>query len=505
MEDSLLKRYKTKFSANAISLLIGSALTILIPRYLGPASYGNFNFLNLTFNKIFGFLALGTSMAFFTKLSQRPTEFKLIRFYTFFLFTILFVSIVFLTIVYLTNYESILFTNIASNYILLAFVYSFLLFLSEIFRQVNDAFAFTYFGENIFLAIRILILIFVSVFIYLEIIDLFYYYFILIFAFTVLLICWIFYLYNKGVRPFSIENKLDNTTTKKYISEFYIYSYPLITVSIFSLISGFGERWLLQYYGGSVEQGFYSFSFALASIIFLFTGSMSPLFTREFSIAWINKDFTRMRSLYNKIIPILIILATYLSFFVVFNAESISELIAGKSYSDAALITSIMAIYPIHQTYCQLSSSIIYATGNTKFIRNISIPADVLGIIITLILLLPKDLGGFELSSIGLAYKMVFVQFIIANVYIYHCTKLLQLSFLASIKFQSIIIVSFALCAFATNQLTIYFIESVLLQLILHFIIFTISIALLFILFPKLLPINVKDITKFINSLNFFK
>jgi O-antigen/teichoic acid export membrane protein len=503
LEDSLLKRYKSKFTTNSVSLLISSALTILIPRYLGPARYGDFNFLNVFFTRFFGFLALGTPIAFFTKLSKRPKELRLIRFYVFFLFAVLLFSILFLTVIYSTNNEAILFININENYILLAFVYCFLLFLSEIVRQVNDAFAFTYFSERIFLIIRLLVLILVGLFIYFEIINLFFYYYILITCFSVLLICWTLYLYRKGVRPFGIENKLDNTTKRRYISEFYAYSSPLFIAGLFTLFTVFGERWLLQFYGGSVQQGYYSFSYAVASIIFLFTGSMSPLFTREFSIAWKNNDFIRMRSLYNKLIPLLIILATYLSFFVAFNSEYIIQLIAGTSYSDASLIISVMAIYPIHQTYGQLCASILYASGNTRLIRNVSIPIDIIGLLIVLILLFPKDLGGFEMSSLGLAYKMVFMQFIAVNIYLYHCTKLLKLSYINSLKFQLIIITVFSLCAFITKELSTYYIVSDLLQLFINFIVFSIAIVLFFIVFPKLLPINKNDIKYFINSLKF--
>ena len=70
MEDSLLKRYNSKFSTNTISLVISSILTLLIPKFLGPAGYGNFNFLNSFFSQILGFLSLGTPIAFFTKLSH---------------------------------------------------------------------------------------------------------------------------------------------------------------------------------------------------------------------------------------------------------------------------------------------------------------------------------------------------------------------------------------------------------------------------------------------------
>ena len=41
-------------------------------------------FVNDHFNKIVGFFAFGTPMGFFTKISKRRKEIKLLRFYIFF-------------------------------------------------------------------------------------------------------------------------------------------------------------------------------------------------------------------------------------------------------------------------------------------------------------------------------------------------------------------------------------------------------------------------------------
>ena len=68
MNDSLSKRFSFKFIANLFSVLISSIITIVVPRVLGPIMYGNFMFLNDHFRKIIGFLTLGTTMWFFTKI-----------------------------------------------------------------------------------------------------------------------------------------------------------------------------------------------------------------------------------------------------------------------------------------------------------------------------------------------------------------------------------------------------------------------------------------------------
>ena len=41
-----------------------------------------------------------------------------------------------------------------------------------------------------------------------------------------------------------------------------------------------------------------------------------------------------------------------------------------------------MALYPIHQTYGQLCGAVLYSSGKTNIIRNISIPFQILGLIL---------------------------------------------------------------------------------------------------------------------------
>jgi O-antigen/teichoic acid export membrane protein len=80
-EDSLKKRYFSKLSANVIGLVFSLITQAIIPRGLGPAAYGNFSFLSGFFGQVVDFFDSGTSVAFYSKLSQRPRDHALLRFY----------------------------------------------------------------------------------------------------------------------------------------------------------------------------------------------------------------------------------------------------------------------------------------------------------------------------------------------------------------------------------------------------------------------------------------
>ncbi|HPP09193.1 MAG TPA: oligosaccharide flippase family protein, partial [bacterium] len=84
VEDSLRKRYFYKLFTNIAGYAIGLITMGIIPRALGPKAFGDFNFLTNFFNQVVNFLDMGSSTAFFTKISQRQKESSLFAFYLWF-------------------------------------------------------------------------------------------------------------------------------------------------------------------------------------------------------------------------------------------------------------------------------------------------------------------------------------------------------------------------------------------------------------------------------------
>ena len=56
---------------------------------------------------------------------------------------------------------------------------------------------------------------------------------------------------------------------------------------------------MLQKFAGSVEQGFYGFSYQIGGVCFLFTSAMTPLIIREFSIAFEKHKIQEVARLFN--------------------------------------------------------------------------------------------------------------------------------------------------------------------------------------------------------------
>lgn len=234
----------------------------------------------------------------------------------------------------------------------------------------------------------------------------------------------------KHVASFRAHWRISKTQIIAYAKEFYQYSHPLVVYALVGLFVGILDRWLLQVFSGSVQQGFYGLSYQIGAVCFLFTSAMTPLIMREFSIAFVKQDLNQMAHLFRRYVPIFYGIAAFFSCFVAMQAENVAYIFGGAKFQDASLAIAIMAFYPIHQTYGQLSGSVFYATGQTGLYRNIGITCMIIGLPITYLLIAPVDMMGLNAGSTGLAIKMVIIQFIAVNVQLYFNSKLLKLPFL---------------------------------------------------------------------------
>lgn len=428
MEDSLKKRYLAKLSANLVGLVINVVTQAIIPRGLGPKSYGDFHFLSNFFTQVVGFLDMGTSIGFYTKLSQRRQDFGIVSFYLRFVCLASFLVFVFVWCAQATGSYVTLWPDEKLFYIYLAAIWGILAWFVQIVNKMADAYAVTVSTEiariiqkGLGLAL-ILGLFFTS---QLNLTNFFFYhYFTLIF----LILAFIWVLERKG---YTLRRswKLPLNKIKAYAREFYSYSHPLFVYALVGLIVGILDRWMLQKFSGSVEQGFYGLSYQIGAVCFLFTSAMTPLITREFSIAFGEKDLREMARLFRRYIPMLYAIAAYFACFIAVQADKVTFIMGGAKYHQAAMAVSIMAFYPIHQTYGQLSGSVFFATGQTALYRNIGVVFMLIGLPLTYFLLAPQEKLGLDTGATGLAIKMVALQFIGVNVQLYYNARLLGLRF----------------------------------------------------------------------------
>ena len=154
--DSLKKRYFYKLGASLICIPISLITAAVVPRTLGPAAYGNFSFLTQFFAKIVGFFDSGTSIGFYTKMSQRLHEKGLIKFYWFFVLIISLIVMITVPIVILLNKQDLLWPDQNIKYIWMALFFSLATWCSQIVIKIVDAYGYTAKGEIVRILQRII-------------------------------------------------------------------------------------------------------------------------------------------------------------------------------------------------------------------------------------------------------------------------------------------------------------------------------------------------------------
>jgi len=497
-KDSLKKRYFYKLSTNAISLPISFLTQLLVPRLLGPLAYGSFNYLTNFFNSIFGFFEFGTSTALYTLLSQRLEDTKLLKFYYWIMSAIIFIISFLFIIAYAFDLKNILWPDQIYLYIFLALILGMLSWILQIFQKIIDAYGYTVLGEKLKIFNKIFGVLLVLLLYFFGLKKLFYFF---IFQYIILffvIIGFINVLNKSHVKIFPKE-KINNQDFRRYRIEFYNYSSPLIISAIFVLLVGLFDRWVLQSFAGSIQQGFFGLSFQISTLCFVFTSAMTPLFLRELSIAHFVDDLSKMKSLFTKFVPTLFAMAAFISLFLAVRSDELSNIMGGKEFVHASFAVAIMALYPIHQTYGQLNESVLLATKKTHLYRNLSIISALMGIPFTIYFVGPAQYGFLAWGAKGLALKMVIVQIIGVNLEMWYNSKILNLSFMRLMMQQVIILVIFILVSFSIKLLFVPIGLSKLLSFILEGVTYSLVCLIIFLIFSKsLISLNLSDLIKII-------
>lgn len=497
--DPLPKRFFYKLASNIFSFSVNVAVQAIVPRALGPKSYGDFSLLSTFFTRLFGFFDMGTSICFYTKLSQKPRDYTLLLFYSYFIAAVVLSIFGITLLLQSSDMRLLLLPGQEIAYIYLALAWGCLYFLAGIIDKVGDACGLTVAVEKLRIVQRAIGMVIILILFYAGMLNLrgfFNYYYIIFIFFIVSVLLLLKRRGFLGGRPLLLES----AQVREYGREFYTYSHPLFVFSLIGLIADYFDRWLLQVFAGSVQQGFFGLSYQIGAICLIVTSSIIPLFTRELAIAFKEQNREKIAALFKRYIPMFSAVATYFSCFLVIQHEKITFLVGGDKYKAAAVAVGIMAFFPIFQAYGQLTGSAFYAMGYTKLYRNIGIWSMVIGLPITYLMIAPADKFGFDGGAIGLSLKFVLSCFVGVNIQLYYITKILLLDFFYFFRNQLQCIFIFACIAFASAVLGDYFLNGAVTGLLLSFVsaglLYTTAIIILVSWKPSIVGIQPVDVQK---------
>ena len=373
-------------------------------------------------------MAFGTPLALNNKIAQRPTDRGLTVFYAFYAAAVGLATALLIVAVDGLGLDSWLWPNQRSVFVWAAAAWALAVWINQVVGGVADAYGHTVDTERTrmwqSLAAAALILVLYAGG-WLTLSTVFIYHYIVLGSLT---LAWLIVL-RRARHPVLEYWSMGWPEIRRFAVEFYDYSHPLVIYTGFAFVTNVGERWLLQTFGGSVEQGFFGLASQISAISFMFTGAMTPVLSREFSVAARRLDTEEMGRLFRRHIPLLYAVATTLCAFIATESDRIVVLLGGDQFATAAWPMAIMAFYPAHQTYGQLCGSVFYATGQTRLYRNIGITAMTAGMIMAYVLIAPTAFGGLDGGAVGLAAKTILMQILAVNLQLFYSCRLLKLRF----------------------------------------------------------------------------
>jgi O-antigen/teichoic acid export membrane protein len=423
MTNSVRKRFVFTVSANLLRSALSFVTGMLLARSLGPTAFGNMAFLLGTFVAIRQILDMGSSTAFYTFMSQRPRSGYFIKSFFVWLGVQFLVPLCVVGLLFPSHWVDVVWRGEQRALVALAFVATFMQnSLWPVMQQFGESRRQTLWVQSVGVAIVAIHLVAV----------------LLLWAFGVLGLYAIFTAisveYIAGaivmLRWFPRRASADPTATesaREPIFRLYLrYCLPLIPHAWISFAYEFADRWLLQNYGGSVQQAYYAVSAQFASIALIATSSILNIFWKEIAEAHYNANHARTQVLYRRISRVLFLVGAIAAGYLIPWADEVLRLILGAAYVSGAATLAIMFLYPVHQSMSQIGGTMLMATQRVKVQVVIGIAIMLLSIGVTYLVLAPPDapVPGLGLASLGLALKMVCLQIVQANIIAYSIARI---------------------------------------------------------------------------------
>jgi len=416
-KNNVTERVLITFSSNILKSALNFITTILLARWLGPEDFGGMVFLIGSFAALKPLIDMSSSAAFFTFISQRQRSKKFISYYWFWIaFQLVLTTTVIFFLIPVSLFESI-WDDFEKKLVLLALIAVFM--QNTIWAdvvQMADAARQTKKIQIIAISIFLIHFLAVVVMWFVGILAI-----PLIFGATIIefgVASWFaFSLYETSSQAISAgEDQPDYFA--KIFKMFAAYCLPFIPYGCLSFMHDFGDRFMLQKWGGSVEQSYFAAAMQISGVVLLITTAILRIFWKEIAEANKSGDLDYVRFLYLKTFRLVYFAGCSFVGLLVPWTDEIVYLLLGEEYVDGSIALMIMLFYPVHQALGQINAAMYYATENV--VPHIAIGSFfmLLGLGASYFALAPQDayIPGMSLGASGLAVKMVLIQVICVNV-----------------------------------------------------------------------------------------
>lgn len=423
---------RRRFAVTVVTNLLRGVLSfgggLLIARWLGPSSFGDMTFLLGTFVSLRSLLDMGSSTAFFTFLSQQPRSRRFVRRYYLWM-AVQFAIPAFVIGQFLPHdWMASIWRGHARDMILLAFGAAFL--QNSLWPAVQQA------GESqrrtalvqgagvVVVAVHVLVVALLWLNGALNVAS--------IFGFTIAeyaIASWV--VQRMLFASLTIEADPSDDSFSILVRRYAAYCLPFLPYTLVAFVQEFGDRWLLQRFGGGVQQAYYAIGAQFGAVALLATSSIVRVLWQEVAEAHARGDHEHAAALYKRVSRTLFMLgATIAGFLIPWSAVILRHLL-GEPYVAGAGTLAIMLLYPIHQSMGQIGNTVLYATERVSLQAFTGVAMMLVGLVVSYFVLATRDavVPGFGLQSSGLAIKMVLVQIVWVNIVAYLISRMWRTRF----------------------------------------------------------------------------
>jgi O-antigen/teichoic acid export membrane protein len=201
-------------------------------------------------------------------------------------------------------------------------------------------------------------------------------------------------------------------------------------------------NWALLKWGGAVEQAMFGIAWQMNTVICMIFSPFADLSKREFAV--IHNDDELLSKRFIQSSKIIIWMTSYFAIFVGVLSKWIVLLCFGEKYKEAYLVTLLIMLYTVHQSWGQMGLCFLHATEKTRICAILAFGSQLITLLCVFAFQIPNGLFEKGLGAIGIALTYIIPNLISVNVmYLYIC-KTKNISFL-KLEFNSLI--SIALCS----------------------------------------------------------
>lgn len=423
-----------KVISTGINFVLSFTLGVLVPKIIGPESYGEYSYVISTNAFFYQLLLLSSNTAYIYFLSSKKYNTEAINsFYFIFLFFI-FTTVLIIGLVSFSFDMTILYIwNDITDFkvLILGLIFGVLLNFQQRLIEYSDATLQTRSSEIVRVSSKLFLTITVLVLIFLNQLNVYIYLCISILG----LIMFIYFFFKQILIRFE---KISRTSFFLIFKDFYTYLRPLVIFAIIASLYSYLGKYVLQSTSGSIEQGYYNFAFQVTMIPVSFIFSIMTLFLSKMTKLYEEQDITNLKLFFLGNVNKLYALHAIVSFFLFVNADDIIFLLVGEKYISATPSVKVLSFFSLFNTLGMYSSNLFFSTGRNKLYSLINSIVMLLGLITLVCVFFLTKLNSFTLSITMLVFYVIRV-----NIQLVFNLKFLEIkktSFFGELSLISLII-----------------------------------------------------------------